>query len=116
MRRARAQKVRIGGRLERFLTSRNTCRVASIGEDGLPHLVPVGYLYQDGPIYIATDSRSVKVQSLRRNPQCSVLIGLKRKTDAKGVMLGGRGQVRTGKAFLELKNRIESISGWNLDK
>ena len=102
--------------VERFLRSGNTCRIATVGEDGYPHCVPVGYVYQAGLIYIATNSASRKVRNIRRNPKCCVLVDLERKRGAKGVMLRGCAEVLTGKAFSKLRSRVESISGWHLDR
>lgn len=101
--------------IEKFLRTRDTCRIASLGGDGYPHCVPVGYFYHEGAIYIATNSHSAKVRNLRGDPRCCVLVDVERRRGAKGVMLRGRAEVHTGKAFLRLKSRVESISGWHLD-
>lgn len=112
----RMSKAKVSVVVEKFLQRRDTCRIASIGRDGFPHCVPVGYQYSGGLIYIATNSASTKVENLRANPRCCVLVDKERKTGAKGVMLRGTAKVHSGQAFLKLKDYVESISGWHLER
>jgi ribosomal-protein-alanine N-acetyltransferase len=111
---ARNQQTRVSREVEKFLLGRDTCRIASVGRDGRPHCVPVGYYYDKGLVYIATNSASAKVENLRSNPNCCVLVDVEKKKGAKGVMLRGTAKVISGKAFPEMKSHLESISGWHL--
>lgn len=40
---------------ERFLKDNEVGRLATISENGLPHVVPVCYIYRSGSLWIATD-------------------------------------------------------------
>jgi len=99
-RRTRNRRARIPPEVEGFLLSRDTCRIASPGRDGYPHCVPVGYQYDKGLVYIATNSASTKAENLRRNPDCCVLVDTDRKKGAKGVMLQGRASSCQGRRSL----------------
>lgn len=111
----RNRRVRISPGVERLLHNKDTCRIASLGKDGYPHCVPVGYVYHDGLVYIATNSASTKAQNVRSNPACCVLVDMNKKNGAKGVMLRGKAEVLSGEAFSQLRSHVEAISGWNLD-
>jgi [ribosomal protein S5]-alanine N-acetyltransferase len=112
---SRNRQTSIPRRVEEFLRSRDTCRIASVGSNGYPHCVPVGYYYQKGRVYIATNSASAKAENIRSNPNCCVLVDIEKKEGAKGVMLRGTAKITSGKAFLEMKGKVESASGWHLD-
>jgi nitroimidazol reductase NimA-like FMN-containing flavoprotein (pyridoxamine 5'-phosphate oxidase superfamily) len=49
---------------ERFLKKKELGRLATISPDGMPHVVPVSYIYQAGEILIATDYETKKCRNL----------------------------------------------------
>jgi hypothetical protein len=61
-------------RLEAFLRGRWWCVIATTRKDGAPIAVPVGYIYEDGYVYISYASIRVGIQRLRRDPRVSVVI------------------------------------------
>ena len=46
---------------ERFLKDNEVGRLATISKDGLPHVVPVCYVYRSGGLWIATDYETVSI-------------------------------------------------------
>lgn len=71
------------------------CRVATAGEGGMPHLVPVCQVVADGKIYFASDGNGRKVLNLRANPRVAVSVDLYSEAWAhlKGAMVQGRAAV-----------------------
>lgn len=67
------------------------CRVATMGLDGTPHLVPVCHVVADGKIYFASGNDGRKVQNLKANPRVAVTVDLYSDAWAnlKGVMVQG---------------------------
>jgi nitroimidazol reductase NimA-like FMN-containing flavoprotein (pyridoxamine 5'-phosphate oxidase superfamily) len=67
------------------------CRVATTGQDGMPHLVPVCHVVADGKIYFASGNDGRKVLNLRANPRVAVTVDLYSDAWAnlKGVMVQG---------------------------
>ncbi len=67
------------------------CRVATVGEAGMPHLVPVCHVVAGGKIYFASGNDGRKVLNLRANPRVALSVDL--YSDAwpnlKGVMVQG---------------------------
>lgn len=59
---------------ERFLRGRHIAVLTTINADGTPLLTPIWYLYQDGRIYMRTNSQSAKVRNIRRDPRASLCI------------------------------------------
>jgi hypothetical protein len=48
--------------------------IASVKPGGLPHLVPVWFVWLTGKIYIGTDPKSVKARNLRINPRAALAL------------------------------------------
>jgi PPOX class probable F420-dependent enzyme len=57
-----------------FLEAGRTLMVASIGKRGLPHLVPMFYVMEDGNPVFRSFTKSQKVVNLRRDPRVTVLV------------------------------------------
>lgn len=57
-----------------FVAERRTLMVASIGADGVPHLVPMWFALLDGEIGFWTYRSSQKVVNLRRDPRLTCLL------------------------------------------
>jgi pyridoxamine 5'-phosphate oxidase-like protein len=73
---------RVRERLEQGLTqapgtggpSRHTCWLATVGEDGRPHVMPLGVLWVDGALYFNSGAGTRKAKNLARNPHCSLSV------------------------------------------
>lgn len=67
------------------------CRVATVGEDGTPHLVPVCHVVDGGKIYFGSGNDARKVVHLRANPRVAVTVDLYSDawSNLKGVMVQG---------------------------
>lgn len=60
--------------IERFVARSRTATMATIGPDGLPHLVAMWYAVVDGQLWFETKAKSQKVLNLRRDDRITVLI------------------------------------------
>jgi hypothetical protein len=59
--------------LERLATSRNVW-LATVRDDGRPHVAPVWFVYVGDRIWIGTGLSSVRVRNLRGNPAATVAL------------------------------------------
>ncbi len=50
------------------------CRFATASGKGLPHVVPVSYVWDNGYAYIVTDYGTKKLKNLKENPQAAILV------------------------------------------
>ena len=81
------------------------CRVATVGSAGVPHVVPVCHVLDDGKLYFASEKGARKVRNLRENPHLTVTIDLYSDdwANLKGVMIQGTA------AIIERKPRFRKI-------
>ena len=59
---------------ERFLRGRHIAVLTTNNADGAPLQTPVWYHYQDGTIYVRTNSKSGKCRNIRRDPRISICV------------------------------------------
>jgi PPOX class probable F420-dependent enzyme len=109
------QEQRRGGKLsmnteerDAFLASERTCRVASIGRDGSPHVTPLWFAWDGTALWLTSIVRSQRWTDLRRDNRVSVIVDAGGPfTELRGVELRGRAEVvgeapRTGEPVPEL--------------
>ncbi|HET8577230.1 MAG TPA: pyridoxamine 5'-phosphate oxidase family protein [Methylomirabilota bacterium] len=71
------------------------CRVATAGQSGVPHLVPVCHVLHGGKIYFGSGDDGRKVKNLKENPHVTVTVDCYSEAwgNLKGVMVQGRARV-----------------------
>ena len=75
-----------------FVEQNRTATMATIGPNGMPHLVAMWYAIIDGEIWFETKARSQKAQNLRRDERISCMIEAGQTYDTlRGVSIEGRG-------------------------
>ena len=79
-----------------FLDSRPGFIVLStIGRDGYPHSVPIGYFRLGEDIYVGGRANTQRIRNVQRNPLVSAMLAAERGSGAKGVMVQGEADVIT---------------------
>ncbi|MEM0381342.1 MAG: pyridoxamine 5'-phosphate oxidase family protein [Nitrososphaerota archaeon] len=58
----------------RFLKRNELCRLATLDNEGAPHLVPVCYIFSDGYFYIVSDLETSKVRNIKGDRRVAVLV------------------------------------------
>lgn len=77
-----------------YLRASRTMTLATIGSDGLPHLVAMWYAVIDGEIWFETKAKSQKAVNLRRDPRATCLVEDGRTYDQlRGVSVEGRAEI-----------------------
>lgn len=77
-----------------FLAAARTVQVASIGPDGVPHLVPMWFEVIDGRIAMWTYAKSQKAVNLRRDPRLTCLVEAgETYGELRGVTITGRAEI-----------------------
>lgn len=79
---------------EELLASPQPIRLAYAGRDGFPRVVPVGFLWKDGVIYVCTATTAPKVAALREHPQVAGVIdeGIS-SSDARQLLIRGTAEI-----------------------
>ena len=82
------------------------CRVATVGEAGMPHLVPVCHVVAGGKIYFASGNDGRKVLNLRNNARLALTVDLYSDawSNLKGVMVQGEAAlIEKGPRFRKIR-------------
>lgn len=77
-----------------FLDRQRTATMATLGSDGMPHLVAMWYAVIDGEVWFETKTKAQKVVNLRRDPRITVMVEAGSSYDQlRGVSIEGRAEV-----------------------
>ena len=68
--------------------------LSTVGRDGAPHSVPLGYFHLDNAIYLGLRDQTQKVKNVERNSSASVLVfGARSGGEVSGVLVQGQATV-----------------------
>src|SRR5215218_196826 len=74
--------------LARFLREERTVTCATVGRDGLPHLMPLWYVVRGSDLWAWTYAKSQKVRNLERDPRATLQVEAgERYEELRGLML-----------------------------
>jgi PPOX class probable F420-dependent enzyme len=100
--------------LDEFLTTERTCRVATLGHDGSPHVTPLWYVWDGTSLWLTSIVKSQRWTDLQRDDRVSVIVDAgDGYFELRGAELRGRavsvGEApRTGEPVPELE-RVEHL-------
>jgi len=76
--------------VDEFLAAMRTCRVATSGKDGRPHVVPLWFVWDSGALWLSSVVRSQRWTDLMRDPRVAVVVDAGvGYTELRGVELSG---------------------------
>jgi nitroimidazol reductase NimA-like FMN-containing flavoprotein (pyridoxamine 5'-phosphate oxidase superfamily) len=83
--------MRLKKSLAKVVARERVCRVATVGRQPAPQVVPVCHVLLDGKVYFASDRGAKKVKNLRAVPYATVTVDVYAEewSGLKGVMLQG---------------------------
>jgi len=105
------ERVKFNHKEEDFLESHDVCRIATVGRNGWPHCVPVGYKYQSGLFHIPANKNSRKVLNLRENPRSCIVID---DEEENVFMIQCHTEIVKGERLIALRKSIETKTGWKI--
>lgn len=76
---------------KRFLDKNEIARLATVSSDGMPHVVPVSYIFRNGVFLIAIDYETKKYRNILHNPQVALVVDAIRPN--RGVLIQGRAEI-----------------------
>ncbi|HET7737310.1 MAG TPA: pyridoxamine 5'-phosphate oxidase family protein [Tepidiformaceae bacterium] len=77
-----------------ILNEGRTIQIATIGQDGYPHLVAMWYSVVDGDVCFSTYGTSQKVMNLRRDPKVSAMVELGHAySELRGLVIKGKAEI-----------------------
>ena len=72
-----------------FLQTPRIARLATIGGNGYPHVVPIYFMPDGDDLIFGSDRNNRKVKNALSNPKGAVIIGGERTADEAGYMIQG---------------------------
>jgi PPOX class probable F420-dependent enzyme len=73
-----------------FLRDNPKCALATIDQDGYPHVVAMGFYVEDGVFYMTSYAKAQKVLNIRRNPKVGLMVETGDSyAELRGVMVRG---------------------------
>ncbi|MBE2317253.1 pyridoxamine 5'-phosphate oxidase family protein [Solirubrobacter sp. CPCC 204708] len=96
-----------------FLASERVLTVATLGQDGWPHLMPLWYVVRDGECWGWTYGKSQKVRNLERDERCTLQVEAGSEYhELRGVMIKARAEiVRDASVIAEVGNGLSARYG-----
>ncbi len=95
-----------------FLKRNEACRIATC-HDGIPHVVPVSYVFEDGSFFIATDYETKKYENIRHNKSAALVVDIYNSVDNKAVCVQGTAEIiERGQEFARLYRMFHDRFEW----
>ena len=90
---------------DEFLKEQKVLRLATVGKNKTPHIVPVWYRYSSKKFYIGTNTKTLKAKNVKKNNQvsCCVDVGIN-APNIYGVLVQGKANL-----ILE-NNKVKTIA------
>jgi PPOX class probable F420-dependent enzyme len=80
-----------------FLREHRKASLATIDQNGFPHVVAMNFFAKDGVFYMTSYSKAQKVVNIRRNPKVALMIEAGDKySELRGVMVRGHCEIIEG--------------------
>src|SRR5947207_12457482 len=80
-----------------FFREHKKAALATIDQDGFPHVVAMNYFARDGAFYMTSYGKAQKVVNIRRNPRVALMVEAGDSyAELRGVMIRGRCEILEG--------------------
>ena len=95
-----------------FLSSNEACRIATC-HDGIPHVVPVSYVFEHGSFFIATDYETKKYYNIKHNKRVALVIDIYSSVGNSAVCMQGTAEIiEKGQEFARLYKIFHDRFEW----
>jgi PPOX class probable F420-dependent enzyme len=80
-----------------FLRANRKCSLATIDQNGFPHIVAMNFTQRDGAFWMTSYGKAQKVVNIRRNPKVALMVETGGAyAELKGVMVRGHCEILEG--------------------
>jgi general stress protein 26 len=91
-----------------LLRGRYVATLGTENADGTIHLTAVWYLFEDGCLFIATCSKTMKARNVAERPKASLMVDARKPGTERGATAAGRVELISGKVSQEINRRLHS--------
>ena len=90
-----------------FLRAHKKCALATLDQNGFPHLVAMNFVFRDGAFYMTSYGKAQKVLNVRRNPKVAVMVEVGGAyAELKGIMARGDCEI------IDDPERVREVFAW----
>jgi PPOX class probable F420-dependent enzyme len=99
----RRQQIKLGpDEQAAFLREHHKAALATIDQDGFPHVVGMNYFVEDGAFYMTSYGKAQKVVNIRRNPRVGLMVESGHAySELRGVMVRGHCEILEDREAVE---------------
>lgn len=90
-----------------FLREQRKCALATLDNNGFPHIVAMNFIYRDGAFYMTSYGKAQKVLNARRDPKVAVMV---ETGDAYGELKGV--MARGDCVIIDDPDRVGEVFAW----
>jgi nitroimidazol reductase NimA-like FMN-containing flavoprotein (pyridoxamine 5'-phosphate oxidase superfamily) len=95
-----------------FLSTNEACRIATC-HDGIPHVVPVSYIFENGLFFIATDYDTRKYENIKHNKSAALVVDTYSSVGNNAVCVQGTAEtIESGEEFSRLYKKFHERFEW----
>ncbi|HEY6756746.1 MAG TPA: pyridoxamine 5'-phosphate oxidase family protein [Nitrososphaera sp.] len=95
-----------------FLSSNEACRLATCN-DGIPHVVPVSYIFEDGSFLMATDYETKKYDNIKHNKRVALVVDIYSSVGNSAICVQGTAEiVEKGEEFARIYKIFHDRFEW----
>ena len=95
-----------------FLSKNEACRIATCHE-GIPHVVPVSYIFENDSFFVATDYETRKYKNIKRSKAAAIVVDLYSSVDNAAICVQGTAEIiESGQEFERLYNIFQNRFEW----
>jgi uncharacterized protein len=95
-----------------FLSSNEACRIATCN-DGIPHVVPVSYIFEDGSFLMATDYETKKYDNIKHNKRVALVVDIYSSVGNSAICVQGTAEiVEKGEEFARIYKIFHDRFEW----
>lgn len=93
-----------------FLRANRKAALATLDQDGFPHITAMNFVMRDGAIYMTSYGKAQKVVNIRRNPKAAIMVETgSGYAELKGVMVRGLCEI------LEGEEAVRQVFAWSAE-
>jgi nitroimidazol reductase NimA-like FMN-containing flavoprotein (pyridoxamine 5'-phosphate oxidase superfamily) len=95
-----------------FLDRNEACRIATC-HVGIPHVVPVSYIFEHGSFFIATDYETRKYENIKRNRTAALVVDVYSSVGNSAACVQGTAEIiESGQEFARLYKMFHDRFDW----
>ncbi len=95
-------------KVHEFLQGRYIAALGTENQDGTIHLTAVWYLFEDGDLFVSTNSDTRKARNVEARPRVFMMVDSRKPGSERGASTSGAAEIITSQQSQDLNSRIFS--------